>query len=74
MRHLSFLFLFCSAFGITNAEPVCHKCEAIREYNRTHKETDFIYYEDYVKDKEEKAKQNPPPAKSDEKPASEQSK
>ncbi len=57
MRNLIFIV---SVFAINTvfSEPVCHKCEEIREYNRTHKETDFIYYEDYLKDKEEKAKQN----------------
>jgi hypothetical protein len=50
--------LTCGLFVIADAEPVCHKCEVIREYNRTHKESDFTYYEDYLKDKEEKTKQN----------------
>lgn len=60
MTKLTFIIfgLVCGLFIIADAEPVCHKCEIIREYNRTHKETDFIYYEDYLKDKEEKAKQN----------------
>lgn len=53
-KMMSFLFLNACVFMIVEAEPVCHKCEVIREYNRTHKETDFIYYEDYLKDKEAK--------------------
>lgn len=58
MRTLLFFGLVSSSFMCVEAEePVCHKCQIIREYNRTHKETDFIYYEDYLKDKEEKAKQ-----------------
>lgn len=32
-------------------EPVCHRCEEIREYNKTHHQN-FEYYEDYLKSEE----------------------
>ena len=48
--------LFALGFCWADEEeaPVCNHCKIIREYNRSHKETDFIYYEDYLKDKAEK--------------------
>lgn len=55
MKKITFLILSLSFSYVMAEEPVCHKCQIIREYNRTHKETDFIYYEDYLKDKQEKA-------------------
>jgi hypothetical protein len=37
-------------------EPVCHKCEKIREYNAAHPENNYFWYDDYVKDKKEVVK------------------
>lgn len=34
--------------AILLAEPVCKKCEVIREYNKSHP-GDFEYYDDYLK-------------------------
>jgi len=59
MKKMLLIFILNSMlFMIVTAEPVCHKCEVIREHNRTHKETDLIYYDDYLKDKEDKSKLN----------------
>lgn len=30
------------------ADPVCHKCEVIREYNKQHPGGEYEYYEDYL--------------------------
>lgn len=50
---LSLIPLFLSA------EPVCKKCEVIREYNKDHP-GDFEYYDDYLKSlKEKDAKEAP---------------
>lgn len=47
---LSFLILGMSFLGIVSAdEPVCPRCESIREYNKTHHKN-YKYYEDYLKD------------------------
>lgn len=42
----SSIFLLISEL---HAEPVCPKCEAIREYNKTHHKN-YEYYEDYLKE------------------------
>jgi hypothetical protein len=39
--------LFTSSNAFSN-EPVCHKCEIIREENK-HKVNEFEFYEDYLK-------------------------
>lgn len=65
MKKITFLILSLNFSFVMAEEPVCHKCQIIREYNRTHKETDFIYYEDYLKDKQEKAEGNSNSAKED---------
>ena len=47
--------LVLTAFSLSSAEPVCHRCEEIREYNAEHHEN-FEYYDDYVKlEKNEKS-------------------
>lgn len=44
------------------AEPVCKKCEVIREYNKEHP-GDFEYYDDYLKSqKASEVKEAPKPA------------
>ena len=40
--------LVLTAFSLSSAEPVCHRCEEIREYNAEHHEN-FEYYDDYKK-------------------------
>lgn len=40
---------FVLATGNLFAEPVCHKCEVIREENKK-KVNHYEYYEDYLKD------------------------
>ncbi len=43
-------------------EPVCKKCEVIRDYNKSHP-GDFEYYDDYLeslKNKKEKTPESPP--------------
>ncbi len=58
MKYLYFTFplvmIQCAAWADEEDAPVCKHCQIIREYNRTHKETDFVYYEDYLNDKAEK--------------------
>ena len=52
--------LFLLAFALLAAdEPVCPKCEMIREYNAAHPENNYTYYEDYLKDQAKK-EQKPP--------------
>jgi hypothetical protein len=41
--------LFIPALALV-AEPVCEKCQKIREYNAAHPENNTIWYEDYQKD------------------------
>lgn len=31
--------------------PVCHRCELIREYNASHPENNYYWYDDYLKEK-----------------------
>lgn len=38
-----------SCVSILSAEPVCHKCEEIREANK-HRTDNYEYYDDYLKD------------------------
>lgn len=35
-------------------EPVCKKCQMIREYNAAHPENNYKYYDDYIRDLEKK--------------------
>ena len=37
-------------------EPVCKKCQMIREYNAAHPENNYEYYDDYIRDLEKKKK------------------
>lgn len=47
--------------GSVATEPVCPKCVKIREYNAAHPETNYEWYDDYLKDKEEgKAREREP--------------
>jgi hypothetical protein len=41
-----------TTFTAHGDEPVCHRCEEIREYNAKHHEN-FEYYDEYVKTHEE---------------------
>lgn len=55
--------LFCiaivsSSVSFAKEEPVCHKCEIIRENNKKHP-GDYEYYEDYLKHQKEDAKPAP---------------
>lgn len=50
----TFLSLIGS-LGSISAEPVCHKCEVIREANK-HKVNKYTYYDDYLKDNPNEAK------------------
>lgn len=43
------LFSLSSNFVLAMEEPVCEKCEVIREYNKTHHKN-YEYYEDYLKE------------------------
>lgn len=52
---VAFLLITLFSFNALYAEPVCPKCEVIREYNKTHA-GDYEYYEDYLK--AEKQNQN----------------
>lgn len=45
--HFSILLLLITKIAIASAEPVCHKCEVIREANK-HKVNKYEYYEDYL--------------------------
>lgn len=58
MRWVLFSALAVSSFSIAEEEPVCHKCEIIREYNKKHP-GDYEYYEDYLKHQKEDAKPEP---------------
>lgn len=40
------------------AEPVCHKCEVIREYNKEHP-GEYEFYEDYLKAQKKEADTTP---------------
>jgi len=65
MKKLSILFAVVFFAGLSAAEPVCHKCEVIREQNA--KRTDYYeFYDDYLKDnpaaKEESVKHNQNPS------------
>lgn len=41
-----------SCFTFILAEPVCHKCEIVRDYNKKHP-GEYEYYDDYLKNHEE---------------------
>jgi hypothetical protein len=41
-------------FFLTAEEPVCKKCQMIREYNAAHPENNYQYYDDYIRDLEKK--------------------
>lgn len=49
MKGMSLFSILLSAFSSISlfADPVCHRCEVIREYNKEHP-GDFEYYEDYL--------------------------
>jgi hypothetical protein len=51
-------YLVLAAFLFSGAlmadEPVCKKCQVIREYNAAHPENNYYYYDDYLKDQEKK--------------------
>lgn len=47
--------IFIGVFGLLVASAemegqTCKMCEEIREYNRTHPENNYEYYDDYLKD------------------------
>lgn len=46
-----YLMLLCTT--TLCADPVCHRCEVIREHNKENP-GDFEFYEDYLKCQEEK--------------------
>lgn len=41
------LFIFSAAYA---DEPVCQKCQVIREHNAAHPENNYYWYDDYLKD------------------------
>lgn len=49
MRKFALLALGIGFINALSADPVCHKCELIREANK-HKVNKYTYYEDYQKD------------------------
>jgi hypothetical protein len=57
MKKMLFLSLgITSIFSVNFAEeagPVCAKCEKVREYNAAHPENNYVWYDDYLKDKSE---------------------
>lgn len=54
MKSIKFFKLSVAAFStmtiisLNSNEPVCHRCEEIREYNAEHHQN-FDYYDDYLK-------------------------
>ena len=60
MRYCRFLFTCFAAIApfasFAEEEPVCHRCEIIREHNKKHP-GDYEYYEDYLKHQKDSAKQ-----------------
>lgn len=49
MRQLAYAsILLVNVSSVIASEPVCHKCEVIREENK-HKVCEYEYYEDYLK-------------------------
>lgn len=49
MKQAFIILSLSSAFTLQAADPVCHKCEVIREQNA--RRTDYYkYYDDYAKD------------------------
>lgn len=52
MRKLTPLLILSSLVvtATSVAEPVCHKCEKVREYNAAHPENNYEWYDDYLKD------------------------
>jgi hypothetical protein len=76
---ICFLLAAAAISSTLVAEPVCHKCEVVREYNKEHPSDGYEYLEDYkdaksqgkIKeqdnpfiDKENSAKNSPVPSKS----------
>jgi len=56
MKIITFLLALlsiCTVLHADSAAPVCHKCEIIREYNASHPENNYYWYDDYLKDKNE---------------------
>lgn len=54
-----FLSLALTALSVSSnlfSEPVCHKCEIIREYNKEHP-GDYEYYDDYLEAEKKKAQE-----------------
>lgn len=46
------MFILGNGMNLFAADGTCHKCERIREYNRTHP-SKYTYYDDYLQDKKE---------------------
>jgi hypothetical protein len=57
MKNGLMIFMGMAIFSLNADEPVCHRCEEIREYNAKY-HVNYEYYEDYLK--AEKNKQAPP--------------
>lgn len=61
-------WIFLSFLTITTAlvaDPVCKKCEVIREYNKKHP-GDYEYYDDYIKAQSNKKEEMKKPTSSEE--------
>lgn len=60
----SCLALVCATvsnlFAGATEDPVCPRCQSIREWNKEHHKN-YQYYEDYVKDTDKGEKQEEPP-------------
>lgn len=54
-------FLLLAPVCLLAAEPVCHKCEVIRDYNKDHPGFDG-YYEDYLEKQPAPKEAAPAPA------------
>lgn len=52
-KMMTFICIGLTAY--LQADPVCSKCQRIREYNVAHPENNYEWYEDYLKDHPEEA-------------------
>lgn len=58
MRYLLICLASIASSAFAGEEPVCHKCEIIREHNKKHP-GEYEYYEDYLKHQKENAEALP---------------
>lgn len=65
MNKIMLACLVVPGFLAAAEEPVCKKCQMIREYNAAHPENNYFYYDDYVKEKGKKSPTDEPTASTD---------